>query len=245
MARSNDAPTNAVRTARWTFGIASAYGVLTLVPMFFFEPLIAARNPPALTHPEFFYGFLGLALAFQLLFGAIAWQPKRLVAAIPAAVAEKYLYAIAVGVLILLHRVHDPTTAGFAVVDTVLGTLFLLSFVRLRHRASETETAVSPGDGLIAKTLPRFLVVTLRTERFDARVLEPHYAYLADLRKKGLLLDAGGFGDASGGAYLISASSLEAAEAIAYTDPLHLWGASKLTVREWKSTSVDTNPVKA
>src|SRR5271168_2040324 len=47
------------------------------------------QDPPAITHPMFFYGFVGVTLAWQLLFFAIAYQPVRLRPVIPFAVLEK------------------------------------------------------------------------------------------------------------------------------------------------------------
>jgi uncharacterized protein YciI len=230
-----------IKAARWIFGSASAYGCLTLLPMFFFEPLIAARNPPPLTHPEFFYGFLAVALAFQLLFALIAWQPRRLSAAIPAAITEKYAYGAALGVLFCLHRIAAPATILFAGIDVLLGTLFLLCLLLLKKQQkldrhpNEAVERLNP----TAAQAQRFLVVTTRTGHFNPRVLEPHYGFLASLKRNGILLDAGGFSDHSGGAYVIAARSLADAESITSMDPLHTWGASKLTVHHWKSTTVD------
>ena len=34
-------------------------------------------NPPPVTHPEFYYGFVGVALAFQLVFLTIASDPLK------------------------------------------------------------------------------------------------------------------------------------------------------------------------
>ena len=214
--------------------------------MFFLEPVIAARNPPAITHPEFFYGFLGLAIAFQFLFALIAWQPRRLLAAMPAAVAEKCLYATMIGLLVVWHRLGNAGAAAFAAVDAVLGGLFLLSYLSLKQGASKDPKPLERDKAVFtAAMLPRYLVVTQRTPDFRPEVVAPHYAFLASLRDKGVLLDAGGFVDKTGGAYVVSASSQAQAEAIASLDPLHTWGASKLVVREWKSTYVDISRERA
>lgn len=116
--------------ARWVFGIAAGWGFLSLLPMYGFEQVIATHNPPALTHPEFFYGFLGVALAWQLLFAFIARHPARLRQAMPAAIAEKWLYAGTVFVLVAAQRT-DVSILPFALVDLVLGSAFLIVYVRL------------------------------------------------------------------------------------------------------------------
>lgn len=46
----------------------------------------------------------------------------------------------------------------------------------------------------------------------------------------------GPFSDATGGAYVIEAGSLEEAGEIGYTDPLVANGSSELTIKEWKLT---------
>lgn len=83
--------------------------------------------------------------------------------------------------------------------------------------------------------LQRYLVVTLRRDAFDPDMIEPHYAFLDGLRSRGLLELAGPFTDRSGGAYLLRAESLEAANAIAHEDPLHASGSSEVSVREWNA----------
>ena len=238
MSKSMHAVDASAKAARWIFASASAYGFLTLLPMLLLEPLIAARNPPALTHVEFFYGFLGLALAFQLLFALIAWRPRHLLHAMPAAVAEKFVYTLIIGSLMALHRVTGWATVAFAGIDLLLGCLFLVSYLALRKSAARSPR--STGGAGASRTGPtrRFLVLTRRTERFDPAVLPAHNAFLAELRQSGRLLDAGGFTDKSGGAYLIGADSMDEAQAMAHKDPLHTKGASELTLREWLSIPV-------
>lgn len=81
--------------------------------------------------------------------------------------------------------------------------------------------------------MKRYLVLTLRRPGFDPAAIEPHYAFLDRLRLAGQLELAGPFTDRSGGAYLLRADDLEAARAIAMTDPVHTTGSSDVTVHEW------------
>jgi hypothetical protein len=57
--------------------IAGIYGLIVLVPQLFSESRIARDYPPVITHPEYFYGFLGVAIAWQLCFLVIAKDPVR------------------------------------------------------------------------------------------------------------------------------------------------------------------------
>jgi uncharacterized protein len=84
--------------------------------------------------------------------------------------------------------------------------------------------------------MKRYLVLTLRRPQFDPAVIAPHYAHLAQLRERGQLELSGPFTDSSGGAYLIRASDLDAAHAIAHDDPLHVTGASEVRVYEWNAS---------
>jgi hypothetical protein len=52
-----------MRFAKAVFLIAGIYGVMILTPIYFMEGKIGRDTPPAITHPEYFYGFLGTALA--------------------------------------------------------------------------------------------------------------------------------------------------------------------------------------
>ena len=85
-------------------------------------------------------------------------------------------------------------------------------------------------------SMKRFLVLTLRTVQFDPAVIAPHREYLDHLRACGLLELSGPFADRSGGAYMVRATSLDEAQAIAFGDPVHLSGSSRVMVYEWVLT---------
>ena len=63
--------------ARWLFWIAGIYGLVVLVPQYFLEQKVGLDYPPAITHPEYFYGFLGVAIAWQVAFLIIGQDPQR------------------------------------------------------------------------------------------------------------------------------------------------------------------------
>lgn len=86
----------------------------------------------------------------------------------------------------------------------------------------------------MSAVVPRHLVVLMRRPGFDERLVVPHAAFLDELRAQGLLELSGGFGDRSGGAYLLRGiASLEEARAVAARDPLAVHGASDVVVHEW------------
>jgi hypothetical protein len=116
-----------VRFARAVFLGAGIWGVLLLTPMYFTELLVSPAESPAQSHPEFFYGFVGVGLAWQVAFLIISRDPKRYRALIPAALIEKFSFGLAVLVLGVYGRV--PASAiGFGLIDLVLGVLFAISY---------------------------------------------------------------------------------------------------------------------
>ena len=119
-----------MRFARWTFLIAGIYGLLALVPMYFMEEQIGIDTPPAITHPEFFYGFVGVAVAFQLVFLIISTDPLKYRFFMLAAIVEKFSFAIAAGVLLIQGRLAGMIILG-AGIDLVLGVLFVLAWLRM------------------------------------------------------------------------------------------------------------------
>src|SRR5512136_915104 len=92
------------RFSRAVFLIAGVYGFVALLPGYFGEKMLAEKMPPAITHPEFYYGFFGVGLAWQVAFLVIARDPQRFRPIIPAAIVEKLAYAVACAVLFMLGR---------------------------------------------------------------------------------------------------------------------------------------------
>jgi hypothetical protein len=118
--------------ARRVFLIAGIYGIVVLAPGFFGEKMLAEKMPPAITHPEFYYGFLGVALAWQVAFLIIARDPQRFRPIIPAAILEKLAYAVACTLLFMLGRAPLIVAVGGAG-DFILGALSTVSYLRLKH----------------------------------------------------------------------------------------------------------------
>jgi len=118
-----------VRFARVVFLIAGIWGVLVLTPLYFMFDLIGRKDPPPITHPAFYYGFVGAGLAWQIAFLIIAKYPARLRLIMIPAVIEKFSYEIAMFVLYSQARVHGSDMV-FAVVDTLLGILFVIAFLK-------------------------------------------------------------------------------------------------------------------
>lgn len=118
-----------MKFAKWVFLIAGIYGVLAVAPIYFSENQIARDYPPAITHPEYFYGFAGVTLAWQIAFLVIASNPSRFRLMMLPAVVEKLSYVIAILFLYSQQRV-PALIMGTAAIDLILGILFVLAFLR-------------------------------------------------------------------------------------------------------------------
>ncbi|HEY0155787.1 MAG TPA: hypothetical protein VGF28_00695 [Thermoanaerobaculia bacterium] len=115
-----------MKFARTVFNVAGVYGVLVLVPQYFMEEKIGRDFPPPVTHPEHFYGFVGVALAWQILFFIIAHDPVRLRPAMLPAILEKLAFGVAAIVLFAQGRLAAPIL-GAGLIDLLLAALFVVA----------------------------------------------------------------------------------------------------------------------
>jgi hypothetical protein len=128
-----------MKFAKLTFLIAGIYGLLALVPLYFMEQQTGRDYPPPITHPEYYYGFIGVAVAWQLAFLVISRDPVRYRPLMLPAIVEKASFGIAVAVLYLQLRVSS-FMFGAAMVDSLLGVLFIASW----KATSRSEAATLP-----------------------------------------------------------------------------------------------------
>src|SRR5579863_3875124 len=116
-----------MKFAKIVFLVAGIYGLLILTPIYFMENKIGRETPPAITHPEYFYGFLGAALAWQVLFLVLSTDPVRYRAMILPSILEKISYGIALAVLYSLHRLPLSVLA-IGSGDWIFAFLFLAAY---------------------------------------------------------------------------------------------------------------------
>ena len=128
-----------MRFARVVFYVAALWGVLVLTPLYFMFDVIGRQDPPPLTHPGFYYGFVGTALAWQAAFSLVATNPAVFRPMMLPAILEKIAYGASVVVLFLEKRIR-PSDLLFAAADLVFAVLFLISFIKTR-----AGTSASPG----------------------------------------------------------------------------------------------------
>src|SRR5215210_5814779 len=119
----------AMKFAKRLFFVAGVYGLIVLLPQYFLEAKNGRDFPPAINHPEYYYGFVGVALAFQVVFLIISKDPARYRAMMIPAVIEKAAFAFAVPVLYLQDRVAT-LLVGLGMVDLLLGILFVVAYLK-------------------------------------------------------------------------------------------------------------------
>ncbi len=120
-----------MKFAKITFYVAGIYGLIVLLPQYFMEAKNGQDFPPPITHPEYYYGFIGVALAFQVLFLIIARNPFQYRAAMIPSVIEKFTFGIATIILFLQNRLAMPLFAA-GLIDLILGSLFIIAFLKTK-----------------------------------------------------------------------------------------------------------------
>jgi hypothetical protein len=108
--------------------------------------------------------------------------------------------------------------------------------------------ALDPETEEFRRNLPRhqfYLIFTERclegkaAEEAHQQHLKAHYAWLADLDRRGLLFAAGPLRDSSSGwdgtgLFIVRASSREEAQALAQSEPMHAKGIRKFRIVPWQ-----------
>ena len=121
-----------MRLARWIFAIAAIWGFVVVAPLYFLEAEVAELAPPAISHPELYYGFAGVTLAWQLVYALIAFDPPRYRPLMLVGALSKLSFFGACLVLFLQGRVTGQLLGSVAP-DLILAGLFVAAWVGTRH----------------------------------------------------------------------------------------------------------------
>ena len=121
------------KTARFLFRGAAIYGLIVLLPLYFLERQVAAPAA-ALAHPEYYYGFIGAAAAWQLVYWTIGSDPVRYRPLMALGVIAKVGFWIPTFLLWLNGRTPTSTFA-LVNVDLLLGIAFFVAWRRLKAPA--------------------------------------------------------------------------------------------------------------
>lgn len=116
-----------MKFAKYTFLLSGIYGLLVLLPNYLLEWKTGPDNPP-LVHPEYFYGFIGIASVFQIIFLVISRNPVKYRPLMIISVLEKLSFGIPAAILYAKGRLEGPFFLG-GMIDLFLGAMFVVSFV--------------------------------------------------------------------------------------------------------------------
>jgi hypothetical protein len=120
-----------MRFARIVFTVAGMYGLVVLAPPLFLESKFGRDYPPPVTHPEFFYGFFAVAIAWQILFLILATDPIKYRAMMIPSMLEKIGYPVALISLHLQNRI-DPRMFALGSIDWIFLVLFTIAYRKTR-----------------------------------------------------------------------------------------------------------------
>jgi hypothetical protein len=118
-----------MKFAKVVFWVAGIWGLVVITPLYFIFDLIGKQDPPAITHPGFYYGFVGCALAWQIAFLIIGADPVRLRPMMIPSAVEKFTFSVAVVALVIQGRTNQRDLV-FAATDLTLGVLFVAAYLR-------------------------------------------------------------------------------------------------------------------
>ena len=130
-----------MRFAKVVFIAAGVWGIVVLTPLYFLVDLTGRQYAPPTTYPHFFYGFLSVAMAWQIAFLVIGSSPARFRPLMIPGIVEKFGHVV--GVAVLYGQARISTTDALAVgPDLLLGVLFIAAFAKtptpaLRRAASD------------------------------------------------------------------------------------------------------------
>ena len=125
-----------MRFARTVFVGAGIWGIAVLTPLYWLIDITGRHYPAPVDYPHFFYGFLSVALAWQIAFLIIGINPLFFRALMIPSILEKFGWVVTLAVLYGQSRISG-LDAQAAIPDLALGVLFVAAFVK-------TGTVVKP-----------------------------------------------------------------------------------------------------
>jgi hypothetical protein len=118
-----------MKFAKISFAIAGWWGIAQITPLFFLLNEVGRQSPPLVTHPEFYFGFLVVTLAWQFAFLVISRNPVKYRLMMVPAMVEKFGFALAY-LALFLRQALSARAASWATIDFMFGVAFLISYLR-------------------------------------------------------------------------------------------------------------------
>jgi hypothetical protein len=118
-----------MKFAKRVFLAAGIYGLIVLLPMYFMEEKTGRDFPPPITHPEYYYGFVGVTAAWQVLYLFISTDPIRYRPLMIPPMLAKTSFVVACTILYLQQRLSG-VTLGASMIDLALVILFIIAYLK-------------------------------------------------------------------------------------------------------------------
>jgi hypothetical protein len=122
-----------MRFAKIVFITAGVWGIVVLLALDFLVDMTGGRYAPTTAYPQYFYGFLVVALAWQVGFLVVGSNPERFRPLMLPCTIEKLGYVATLVILRSQDRISNADAAA-VVPDLVLGLLFIAAFAKTRKR---------------------------------------------------------------------------------------------------------------
>ena len=118
-----------MRFAKIVFIAAGVWGIVVLTPLYFLVDVTGRQYALPTAYPQFFYGFLSVAMAWQIAFLVIGSSPARFRLLMIPSILEKLSYVVTLAVLRGQARI-SAADAMAAWPDLLLGALFIAAFAK-------------------------------------------------------------------------------------------------------------------
>jgi hypothetical protein len=118
-----------MKFAKYVFIAAGVWGMAVLTPLFFLVDITGRPYTAPSDYPHFYYGFLAVAMAWQLAFLVIGSDPVRYRLLMIPAFIEKAGYIVTTTLLYGQGRI-SADELGTAIPDSLLLVLFVVAFLK-------------------------------------------------------------------------------------------------------------------
>ena len=128
-----------MKFARVVFIGAGIWGVTVLTPLYWLFDITGRRYQAPIDYPHFFFGFVSVAMAWQIAFLIIGSNPVRFRALMIPAILEKLGFVSTLAVLYGQSRI-SAVDAQAAIPDFVLCVLFVVALAKTLRDVPERRT---------------------------------------------------------------------------------------------------------
>ena len=116
-----------MKFAKWVYRTVGIYGLVVLAPLLFLERAVSQTSPPAITHPEYYYGFAIVGVAWQVAFLVISNDPQRFRPLMPFTWLEKTWGFIAI-ILYVQNRISSEVLV-LGLIDLLFAAFFVSTYI--------------------------------------------------------------------------------------------------------------------